>query len=113
MLLQPGSTTSLPQDLLVVAPPNPTPPILTIEDTLSSTDLEDALLEVDGRVSRDQRRAPPMLPNGKPVPRSTSAAKALTVFRWRDEVLHDLEMQLSMERGARERCGTVWYLRRL
>ncbi|EKM51291.1 uncharacterized protein PHACADRAFT_151948 [Phanerochaete carnosa HHB-10118-sp] len=99
VLLQPGSAPSLPQDLLVVAPPNPTPPTLTIEDILSSMDLEDALLDVDGRISRDQRAVTPI-------------TKALTVFRWRDEVMCDLEMQMSMEKGARERCGSVWYLRR-
>lgn len=96
----------------MVAPRNPTPPTLTIEEILSSTDLEDALLDVDARVSRDQRSVTPIRPTTRPMPRSTSAAKALTVFRWRDEAMHDLDMQVSMERGARERCDTVWYLRR-
>lgn len=94
------------------APPNPTPPTLTIEDILSSTDLEDALLDEDGRVPRDQRAVTPIRLATRPVPRSTSAAKALAVLRWRDEVMSDLEMQMSMEKGARERCGSVWYLRR-
>lgn len=106
VLLQPGSTAALPQDLLVFAPRPPAPPTLTIDGVLSAADLEDALLDVDGRVPRTERSSAHALSRG------AAAAKALVVFRWRDEVQHDLEMQMAMARGARERCGTVWYLRR-
>lgn len=121
VLLSPTTQTSLPPDLLVVAPPPPAPPTLTTDGILSAAELEDALLDVDGRVARAERLAAAAPPprarrEGDSVPLevlvAARAAKALAVWRWRDEVLADVEMQRGMPRGARELLGTVFYLRR-
>lgn len=41
------------------------------------------------------------------------AAKAATIWRWRDEVKVDLGLQFSLDRGGRDTLGTVHYLSRL
>ncbi|GJE94053.1 Asx homology domain-containing protein [Phanerochaete sordida] len=111
VLLQPGSASALPRALLVLAPAPPAPPTLTVDGALASADLEDALLDADGRVPT-ARRGAPARPGARAVPRSASAAKALVVYRWREETMQDLEIQMALERGGRERVGSVWYLRR-
>lgn len=121
--MQPGSTTSLPGDLLVVAPAPPKPPILTVEDILSSSELELTLLDIDGRVPRGDRFVSNLVTSAslwsqahnvpQDVVAACRAAKALTIWRWREEILLDTEMQMSLERGARTPIGSVFYVRRM
>lgn len=123
LLLQPSTTASLPADLLVVDPPPPKPPILTVEDVLSSSELEGTILDVDGRVPRGDRFVANLVTSAtlwseaKDIPQDViaacRAAKALTVWRWREDVLSDMEMQVSLEKGARTSTGSVFYLRRM
>ncbi len=119
-LLAPGYTTSLPKELLLVDPSRPQPPILSKECIISSVELEEGILDVDGRVSRaDRQRGNDFSISfyGEVNPHTQLAntactAKALTVYRWRDEMKSDFEMQLLLERAGRELVGTVYYLRR-
>ncbi|KAH8105481.1 hypothetical protein BXZ70DRAFT_921031 [Cristinia sonorae] len=113
LLLRPGTTKSLPSDQLVIGAPDPTPPTLTMEGILSSTELEEAVLEVDGRVTlADFYRT---TANTKDADRrgiqSLRAAKAITVWRWQEEMMNDFEMQMALERGGRELLTTVYFLR--
>ena len=122
LLIQPSTTTSLPGELLVASPPPPKPPILSVEDILGSADLEATVLDVDGRVPRGDRIVANLVTSAslwseaKDVPphviAASRAAKALTVWRWKPDVLADVEMQVALERGARSLVGTVFYLRR-
>lgn len=125
LLLQPSVGKSLPPAMLVIGPPEPHPPILTMEGILSSVELEDEILETDGRISRSDRYATiqenvasTQMPGGPDDPyntvahvMSTKAAKSLSVWRWREDMQGELELQMIQERGGRERLGTVYYLR--
>lgn len=111
--------------MLVIGPPAPQPPILTMEGILSSVELEDEILEIDGRVSRSDRytaiqnevisrRVPDGIDDSSNmIPRviSAKAAKSLSVWRWREEMQGELEIQMIQERGGREPLGTVYFLR--
>ena len=120
--LQPSSTSGLPRDLLVVAPPKPLPPILSMDGIMSSSELESGVLDVDNRVPRDARFVGNIMTSAnlwrevKNIPPETvaanRAAKALTIWRWKDEILSDLEMQMALEKGGRSLLGTAYYLRR-
>ena len=125
LLLQPNIAKSLPPTMLVIGPPAPQPPILTMEGILSSVELEDEILEIDGRVSRSDRytaiqnevisrRVPDGIDDSSNmIPRviSAKAAKSLSVWRWREEMQGELEIQMIQERGGREPLGTVYFLR--
>ena len=119
LLLQPGKVTSLSREMLIVAPPEPQPPIRTAENILSSIELESAVLDVDGRVPSGDRfagHAVAASPWRTDIPQelvaTNRAAKALTVWRWRDEIISDVEMQMSLEKGGRDLLGTVYHLGR-
>lgn len=113
--------------MLVIGPSDPRPPILTMEGILSSVELEDEVLETDGRISRTDRYTAVQedvvskrISDGTEDPSntvahvmSTKAAKSLSVWRWRDEMRGELELQMIQERGGRERLGTVYHLRNL
>ena len=88
---------------------------------MSSVELEDSILDVDGRVSRAERQAGNDISTvdfwgiTRPSPQARGAAraaKALSVWRWRDEMRSDLEMQIALNKGGRDFIGTVYYLRR-
>lgn len=120
LLLQPVTTRALPPNLLVVDPPDPQPPIRTMDGAMSSEEIEDGILDVDGRVSRADRYATLAELVSSAIPnenqdiltitqtfKSNRAAKALTIYRWRDDGAED-QFQ---DRGGREPIGTVFYLR--
>jgi hypothetical protein len=93
-----------------------------MEGMMSSVELEIAVLDVDGRVPKGDRFVDNTVASAnlwrevKDTPPEVVAAnratKALTVWRWRDELLCDIELQMSLTRGGRDLLGTVYYLRR-
>ena len=109
----------MPKDLLIVDPSPPQPPILAMDGMLSSVELEDCILDVDGRVSPANRQ---MASNMSSInhfgdvissPQQAGAnrtAKALSIWRWSDEMKSDLEMQIALDRAGRSFAGTVYYL---
>ncbi|TCD71105.1 hypothetical protein EIP91_000199 [Steccherinum ochraceum] len=119
LLLQPKLTKSLPSQLLVVGAPDPTPPTLTMEGIFSTTELEDAILEVDGRITRAEVWAtmhPPSSSSSADIDvqmyaHSVRCAKSVTVWRWEEEMMHDLDMQMMLPRGGRQLLATVYFLR--
>lgn len=90
---------------------------------MGSQELEDTILDVDGRVSRATRHATAeSLLQSKSVSTkdepnkainylSMLAAKSLSIWRWRSEMLEDFELQMLQDKGGREPVGTVYYLR--
>lgn len=118
LLLQPAIGRPLPTQLLVVAPPNPEPPTLSMDDIMGTLELEDGILDVDGRVSRTDRHAMTMslgaghgIFGSSDIRASIRTAKSFSVWRWREEMLNDFEMQMIQDRGGRELLGTISYLR--
>lgn len=126
LILQPGSTRSLPTSQLRMEPPPPEPPTLAMEGMLGTLELEDAVLDVDGRLSRADRHeyekaelaesgligvTPNFTLDTVSTILSSRTAKCFTVWRWSEEVQDDVEMQLLQDRGGRELMGTVFYLR--
>lgn len=120
-LLQPGTTSNLPPYLLPVAPEPPIPPIHKAESIMSSAELEDVVLSIDGRVSMEfraklERTVPPsrvdftraVSSNTSP---SNQAAKSLSIWRWHEDRVPELEVQQMLLKGGREYNGTVYYLR--
>ena len=89
---------------------------------MDSVTLEDALLDVDGRVSREARAvAQPAAElrveytgtvSSANDQRSGRAAKSLSLWRWNENSVPELEDQPLLPRGGREYCGTIHYLRR-
>ncbi|KAI0781631.1 Asx homology domain-containing protein [Irpex lacteus] len=119
LLLQPGETPLLPKELTVADPSPPKPPTLTMEGIMSSAELEEGVLEVTKQIP------PEVLSSANRLSYTTAAggaqdtvvagraAKAATIWRWRDEVKVDLGLQFSLDRGGRDTLGTVYYLSRL
>ncbi|KAJ7484368.1 Asx homology domain-containing protein [Mycena latifolia] len=97
VLVEPGTTCDLPAHLLMPGPSEPDAPtrIMTIT---SPTQLENALLDVDGRVEKAKR------PNG-------NAWKAMTLWRWTGDALEYTSSSADGRRGGREDHGTLFYLR--
>ena len=124
MLLSPKTDRTLPSYLRSIGPPEPQPPVRAMEGILSSLDLEEGVLDEDGRIPPDARNpVPTQTPDMSsmlvdytgvrmPSSRASIAAKSLTVWRWDEERLPDLEVQPHLDRGGREYVGTVFYLRR-
>ena len=93
-----------------------------MDGIMSSSELESGVLDVDNRVPRDARFVGNIMTSAnlwrevKNIPPETvaanRAAKALTIWRWKDEILSDLEMQMALEKGGRSLLGTAYYLRR-
>lgn len=88
---------------------------------MSSSEVEQGVLDVDGRVPHAERQSGEDIPSvnfwGDVKPSSHAigairAAKALTVWRWKDEMKSDLEMQIALDKAGRDFLGTVYYLRR-
>ncbi|KAI0791361.1 hypothetical protein C8Q75DRAFT_715542 [Abortiporus biennis] len=129
LLLQPNIIRTLPTTLLVIGHPPPEPPTLTMDDIMGTCELEDGILDVDGRVSRaDRHLAASQTTTSAGADQvalsytnmdvisarsSARAAKSFTIWRWREEMMHDIEMQMLQERGGRELVGTVYYLRNM
>lgn len=86
-----------------------------MEGIFGTDDLENALLEVDGRVTRADVHAVVESLSSDPAVsaslHSTRSAKAITVWRWQEETMQDLEVQIIQPRGGRERIATVYFLR--
>jgi hypothetical protein len=104
VLIPPGTEMHLPSSML--SPSSTSPPIETQPDLksyprqaiiTSPTQLESAILDIDGRVERIRR------PNG-------NAWKSLVVWRARDDD-EGMDGGAGSERGGRENCGTLFYLR--
>ena len=97
--------------------------LLSIEDIADPVALERGALDVDGRVSysdkyEDDAASCPVTQTqsgGVPDELRNSIAvrawKSFTVWRWREEMLSQMEMQIVQERGGRERVATLFYLR--
>ncbi|KAM5540014.1 hypothetical protein V8D89_006154 [Ganoderma adspersum] len=122
-LLLPGVQSSLPPSLLVAGSREYDGKLLSIEDIADPVALERGVLDVDGRVSysdkyEDDAASCPVTQTqlgGVPDELRNSIAvrawKSFTVWRWREEMQGQVEMQLVQERGARERVATLFYLR--
>ena len=90
-----------------------------MEGILSSAELEDGVLEVDGRVTRADihsmttslTTSAPNDPDAVAALHSIRAAKAITVWRWQDEMADDIGMQMVLSRGGRQALTTVHFLR--
>lgn len=88
---------------------------------MSSVELEEGILDVDRRVSRAERQAGndvsfvnfwgDLKPSSQAAS-ATRAAKALSVWRWSDQMKSDLEMQIALDKAGRDFLGTIYYLRR-
>ncbi|CAL1702381.1 unnamed protein product [Somion occarium] len=128
LLLPPNVDRNLPPQLLVICPPEPKPPTLNTDGILSSVELEHEILETDGRVSRAERyteindmiksRRTPLTSmlthdpfDTAALATSAKAAKSLSVWRWREEMKAEIELQMIQERGGRELLGTIYHLR--
>ncbi|KAJ7255397.1 Asx homology domain-containing protein [Mycena rebaudengoi] len=96
VLVEPGTTRDLPGHLLLPSPSDPSAPTRSMTIT-SPSQLENGLLDVDGRVERARR------PNG-------NAWKALTLWRWRGDGSEYMGAH-GGRRGGREDHGTLFYLR--
>lgn len=107
-------------------PPPPEPPTLAMEGILGTIELEEAVLDVDNRVSRADRHENIASELAKKSPvgvtpnftldtatalSSSRTAKCFTVWRWSEEMQTDIELQMLQDRGGRELMGTVFYLR--
>ncbi|KZT01903.1 uncharacterized protein LAESUDRAFT_706953 [Laetiporus sulphureus 93-53] len=103
VLIPPSTTCSLKPSLLVTdrADPEPEDHIQAMEDIADPEVLEVGILDIDGRVTRADRIS--ALPH--------SPWKSFTVWRWRDDMRNDLASQILLDRGGRERYGTLSYLR--
>lgn len=127
-ILQPGSTSALPQDQLTIQRPQPKPPTLAIEGIMGTSELEETILDVDGRVSRVERHAhftaelgsdtstsvtisPQFTLEAATVVRACRTAKCFRIWRWSEEMRNDVRAQLLQDRGGREIMGTAFYLR--
>ncbi|PIL34284.1 hypothetical protein GSI_03059 [Ganoderma sinense ZZ0214-1] len=122
-LLLPGVQPSLNPSLLVVGSREYDGKLLSIEDIADPVALERGVLDVDGRVSYsdkyedDTASCPETHTQSGGVPDelrnaiAVRAWKSFTVWRWREEMQGQVEMQLVQERGGRERVATLFYLR--
>ncbi|KAI1788565.1 Asx homology domain-containing protein [Ganoderma leucocontextum] len=122
-LLLPGVQSALPPSLLVAGSREYDGKLLSIEDIADPVALERGVLDVDGRVSYadkyedDTSSCPATHTQSGGVPEelrnaiAVRAWKSFTVWRWREEMQGQVEMQLVQERGARERVATLFYLR--
>ena len=129
-ILQPGSTSALPQDQLTIERLQPKPPTLAIEGIMGTRELEETILDVDGRVSRAERHAhftaelgsggdtgtsvtvsPQFTLETATVVRACRTAKCFTIWRWSEEMRNDVGAQLLQDCGGREIMGTAFYLR--
>ncbi|PCH34743.1 hypothetical protein WOLCODRAFT_139553 [Wolfiporia cocos MD-104 SS10] len=120
VLVPPHKTRSLRADLLVANHPEPEPEdhVQTIEDVTDPGVLEDGILDIDGRVARSARRGTTGLPGGNNYPNgpevvndSRQAWKCFTVWRWQGQMSEAGGTQLVLEKGGRERCNTLSYLK--
>lgn len=111
--MQLGTERSLPPTVLSVAP---APPETDMRDVtvIDAAQLENAVLNLDGRVDREKR------------PRD-DAWRKFTIYRWREGIFNtgavgdamplgedgeiDLELLATMDRGGRDNHGTLHYLR--
>ncbi|KAI0086780.1 hypothetical protein BDY19DRAFT_958640 [Irpex rosettiformis] len=114
-LLQPGEIPHLPKELVVADPQPPRPPILTMEGIMSSTELEQGVLDVNKQVPPELLSTANTLSyNVGSGPQDTvvasRAAKAVSIWRWRDEVKADPGLQFHLDKGGRDMLGTVFYL---
>ena len=88
---------------------------------MSSAELEEGVLDVTKQVPREALAAANSVSPGavgslwsnassRDNLVANRAAKALSIWRWRDETKTDVEMQRVLDRGGRDRLGTVFYL---
>ncbi|KAI0364637.1 hypothetical protein BV20DRAFT_974200 [Pilatotrama ljubarskyi] len=122
-LLSPGTQKALPPSLLVHEAKDSSEKILSIEDIADPVALERGVLDVDGRVRSSDKYAQdaascaaPTSPSGGPSAElanliAVRAWKGFTVWRWREEMRDEAQLQALQERGGRERVATLFYLR--
>ncbi|KAI9058924.1 hypothetical protein FKP32DRAFT_1596798 [Trametes sanguinea] len=122
-LLSPGVVKSLPPTLLVHGSQECDTKMLSIEDIADPVALERGVLDVDGRVRpSDKYEQDVASVSGRPGGPAEEqervknviavrAWKSFTVWRWRDEMRGETELQIVQERGGRERVATLFYLR--
>lgn len=84
---------------------------------MSSTELEEGVLDVHKQIPPDLLSAANTLSyNAASSVQNTvvagRAAKAVSIWRWKDEVKGDLVLQMHLDRGGREMLGTAYYLTR-
>ncbi|TFY60775.1 hypothetical protein EVJ58_g4933 [Rhodofomes roseus] len=105
VLVPPRSTRSLHLTLLVNGrgEPQPQDRLQLMNNIADPVMLESGILDIDGTVDRADRG----VANGK---NARAAWKSFTVWRWRDEMRNDIQAQMVMDRGGRERVGTLFYL---
>ncbi|OSD00305.1 hypothetical protein PYCCODRAFT_1437436 [Trametes coccinea BRFM310] len=122
-LLTPGIMKSIPPPLLVNGSQECDTKMLSIEDIADPVALERGVLDVDGRVRPSDKyeqdvaavSGPPRGPAKEQEPLKNVIAmrawKSFTVWRWREEMRGETELQIVQERGGRERVATLFYLR--
>ncbi|KZT67576.1 hypothetical protein DAEQUDRAFT_694007 [Daedalea quercina L-15889] len=105
VLVPPRTTPNLHATLLVNGrgEPEPQDRLQLMEDIADPIVLASGILDIDGRVERADRGDA----NGSTA---RAAWKSFTVWRWRDEMRDDIQSQMTMARGGRERVGTLFYL---
>lgn len=111
VLIQLGCEGSLPPAVLSMSPAPPGSDMRTVIIS-DPAQLENAVLDLDGRVERHNRRA-------------EYSWRRFTVFRWREDIFGagasalplgddgelDIQLLATMDRGGRENYGTLHYLR--
>ncbi|CDO75926.1 hypothetical protein BN946_scf184873.g15 [Trametes cinnabarina] len=125
-LLSPGTVKSLPPTLLVNGSQECDTKVLSIGDVADPVALERGVLDVDGRVRPSDKYeqdaaavAAATGPSADPAEVqgqvknliAVKAWKSFTLWRWREEMKNQTELQVVQERGGRERVATLFYLR--
>ena len=93
-----------------------------MEGIMNSRELEEGILDIDGRIPR-YARGDIQQPSESTLHvdfsgavstgsrSSCVAAKSMTIWRWNEERVPELEVSQLLPKGGREYCGTVYYLR--
>lgn len=86
-----------------------------MEGVLSSVELEDGILDVVGQITKADVYAAVNSAakdhGSSAAVYSTRSAKAVSVWRWSEEVIHDQAVQMIRARGGRELLASVYFMR--
>ncbi|KAI0631552.1 Asx homology domain-containing protein [Trametes polyzona] len=124
VLLAPDQRRTLPQALLVhnANPKHTGEKMLSIKKVTDVVALERGVIDVDGRIRPSDKYAHDVAACTIPPPPGgvteemqnmieVRAWKSFTVWRWREEMRDQTELQGVQDRGGRERIATLFYLR--
>ncbi|KAI8995224.1 Asx homology domain-containing protein [Trametes punicea] len=121
-VLSPGEVKSLPPSLLVRGSDECDATVLSMGDIADPVALERGVLDVQGRVRPSDKYAQDLVESGSAcAPGEPSqeiknaivvrAWKSFTVWRWKEGMRDQTELQVVRERGGREKVATLFYLR--